>query len=103
MPCLGQEVPGIRSGKQKRTALEGEDKSNLITVITSDIELLEFLYAHTISPIVIATLFSLVMCLFIGRYHWSLGILTCVWIFHILYFVFGVKTIKPDLSPDTND
>ena len=30
-------------------------------------------------------------------------ILTCVWFFHIIYFVFGVKTIKPDLSPDTND
>ena len=30
-------------------------------------------------------------------------ILTCVWFFHIIYFVFGVNTIKPDLSPDTND
>ena len=30
-------------------------------------------------------------------------ILTCVWFFHIIYFVFGANTIKPDLSPDTND
>ena len=31
--------------------LEGKDKGNLISIITSDIELLEVFYAHTISPI----------------------------------------------------
>ena len=31
--------------------LEGKGKGNLISVITSDIELLEVFYAHTISPI----------------------------------------------------
>lgn len=45
--------------------LEGRDKGNLISVITSDIELLEVFYAHTISPIGIAVLTSLVMILFI--------------------------------------
>ena len=34
--------------------LEGRDKGDLIAVITSDIELLEVFYAHTISPIAIA-------------------------------------------------
>ncbi len=47
--------------------LEGRDKGNLISVITSDIELLEVFYAHTISPIAIAVLTSLVMILFLGR------------------------------------
>ncbi len=47
--------------------LEGRDKGNLISVITSDIELLEVFYAHTISPMVIAVLTSLVMILFLGR------------------------------------
>ena len=47
--------------------LEGRDKGNLLSVITSDIELLEVFYAHTISPIVIAVLTSLVMILFLGR------------------------------------
>lgn len=47
--------------------LEGKDKGNLISVITSDIELLEVFYAHTISPIAIAVLTSFVMVLFIGR------------------------------------
>ena len=41
--------------------LEGRDKGNLISVITSDIELLEVFYAHTVSPIVIAFLMSVVM------------------------------------------
>ena len=54
--------------------LEGKDKGNLISVITSDIELLEVFYAHTISPIAIAFLFSVIMCLFIGSFHPALGI-----------------------------
>lgn len=55
--------------------LEGKDKGNLISVITSDIELLEVFYAHTISPVAIAVLMSLAMSLLIGRYHWTLGLL----------------------------
>jgi len=27
-------------------------------------------------------------------------ILACVWAFHIIYFVFGVKTIKPEIQPE---
>lgn len=34
--------------------LDGKDKGNLISIITSDIELLEVFYAHTIAPIAIA-------------------------------------------------
>lgn len=49
--------------------LEGRQKGNLIAVITSDIELLEVFYAHTISPIAIAFLTSLIMVLFMGYYH----------------------------------
>lgn len=55
--------------------LEGRDKGDLISLITSDVELLEVFYAHTISPICIACLVELVMVLFIGSYHWSLGLL----------------------------
>lgn len=55
--------------------LEGRDKGDLITVITSDIELLEVFYAHTISPALIALLFSGIMVLFIGGYHPLLGLL----------------------------
>ena len=55
--------------------LEGRDKGNLISVITSDIELLEVFYAHTISPIAIAVLTSLVMVVFIGHFSLPAGIL----------------------------
>ena len=55
--------------------LEGRDKGNLINIITSDIELLEVFYAHTISPICIAVLFCIVMVVFIGSYHAVLGVL----------------------------
>ena len=49
--------------------LEGKEKGNLISVITSDIELLEVFFAHTISPIAIAFLTSLIMLLFIAKQH----------------------------------
>ena len=55
--------------------MEGRDKGDLISLITSDVELLEVFYAHTISPICIAFLVELVMVIFIGSYHWSLGLL----------------------------
>ena len=54
--------------------LEGRDKGNLISIITTDIELLEVFYAHTISPIAIAFLTSLIMVVFIGSYHVLAGL-----------------------------
>ncbi|MCR4902302.1 MAG: ABC transporter ATP-binding protein/permease [Butyrivibrio sp.] len=55
--------------------LEGRDKGDLISVITSDVELLEVFYAHTISPICIAIVTETIMCLFIGSFHPLLGII----------------------------
>lgn len=65
--------------------LEGRDRGDLISVITSDIELLEVFYAHTISPAAIAFLFTIVMCLFIGSFHPALGLLAL-----LAYAVVGV-------------
>lgn len=58
--------------------LAGRDSGDLINVITSDIELLEVFYAHTISPICIAVLFSAVMVGVIGSFHIALGALALV-------------------------
>lgn len=55
--------------------LEGKDKGNLIAVITSDIELLEVFYAHTISPVCIAFIMTIIMSVFMGSYHPILGII----------------------------
>lgn len=65
--------------------LEGRDKGNLISLITSDIELLEVFYAHTISPIAIAILTSLIMIVFIGSYSKEAAALAFV-----AYIVVGV-------------
>lgn len=54
--------------------LEGRDKGDLIAVLTADIELLEVFYAHTISPICIAVIVSVVMACFIGGYAPALGL-----------------------------
>ncbi len=55
--------------------LESRQKGNLISIITSDIELLEVFYAHTISPIAIAFFTSLIMVLFIGRFDPGAGVI----------------------------
>ncbi len=54
--------------------LEGKDKGDLISMITSDVELLEVFYAHTVSPVIIAFLTSLIMSIFIGSFDYRLGI-----------------------------
>jgi ATP-binding cassette subfamily C protein len=53
--------------------LEGNDKGNLIALITSDVELLEVFYAHTISPIAIALCTSLIFVVFISGISLALG------------------------------
>ncbi len=65
--------------------LEGKDKGDLISIITSDIELLEVFYAHTISPIAIACIFSAIMCFFIGSFAPLLGAIAL-----IAYIVVGL-------------
>lgn len=65
--------------------LEGRDRGNLISIITSDIELLEVFYAHTISPICIATIFSAIMVCFISSYNSILGIMAL-----FMYLIVGV-------------
>jgi len=58
--------------------LDGREKGNLISIITSDIELLEVFYAHTISPVAIAVITSVIMIIFIGMQHWTLGVFAAV-------------------------
>ncbi len=65
--------------------LEGKDKGDLISLITSDIELLEVFYAHTISPIAIATLFTVIMVVFIWQFYWVLGLIAL-----LAYLVVGI-------------
>lgn len=65
--------------------LDGSEKGNLISIITSDIELLEVFYAHTISPIAIAVITSIFMVCFLGNLHMAYGVLGFVF-----YVIVGV-------------
>lgn len=58
--------------------LEGKNRGDLISLITSDVELLEVFYAHTISPVAIAFIMSVIMSLFIGSFHIFMGILSII-------------------------
>lgn len=65
--------------------LSGADKGDLISMLTSDIELLEVFYAHTISPICIAFITSIVMIIFMGMCHPAFGAVALM-----AYLVVGV-------------
>lgn len=58
------------------------EKGNFISILTSDVELLEVFYAHTISPILIAIITTTVMVLFLSNKHIYLGII--ILIFHLI-------------------
>lgn len=55
--------------------LEGRDKGDLISLITSDIELLEVFYAHTIAPIAIAILTNSMITAILWFIHPIYGVL----------------------------
>ena len=78
--------------------LEGRDKGDLISVITSDIELLEVFYAHTISPAAIWLLFTVIMSVFIGSYNLVSGLIALA-----AYIVVGmiVPVVISKLSGDS--
>ncbi len=65
--------------------LETKEKGNLISVITSDIELLEVFYAHTIAPIAIAILTSSITGAILYTVHPYFGIIGFVF-----YLIVGV-------------
>lgn len=65
--------------------LEGRDSGTLVSALTSDIELLEVFYAHTISPVSIATVVTVVMFAFMFHYHWSYALLALTF-----YLILGI-------------
>lgn len=59
--------------------LESKQKGSIIAMITSDIETLEVFYAHTISPICIATLVSTAVLVFVGLIaSWYLALVALI-------------------------
>ena len=58
--------------------LEGKEKGNLISLITSDIELLEVFYAHTIAPIAIAIGTNTIMAVILFLINPWFGVLSVI-------------------------
>lgn len=58
--------------------LEGKDKGDLIGLITSDIESVEVFYAHTISPVSIAAIMTVIMTVYIGSFHPVVGVVALI-------------------------
>ena len=58
--------------------LETKEKGNLLSILTSDIELLEVFYAHTISPVCIAVLVTLGMLVFFLKINLWLSLVAFV-------------------------
>ena len=56
--------------------LECKEKGDLISLISSDIELLEVFYAHTLSPLAIAVLFCAAICVFMACVHVSFAFIS---------------------------
>lgn len=65
--------------------LETKDKGNLVSIITSDIELLEVFYAHTIAPIMIAIITSSIMSLILAKINIVFGIVAA-----LFYIIIGL-------------
>lgn len=65
--------------------LDGKDKGELVSIITSDIELLETFYAHTIAPVMIALISSALYIAVLVEFHWLYGAMAA-----LFYILLGV-------------
>ncbi|MBS6023310.1 MAG: ABC transporter ATP-binding protein [Paeniclostridium sordellii] len=73
--------------------LESKEKGNLISIITSDIELLEVFYAHTIAPIAIAILTSSIIAFVLYKINPYFGLIGLIF-YTIVGFIIPVLSSK---------
>lgn len=67
--------------------LESKEKGNLISVITSDIELLEVFYAHTVAPIAIAIITSIIMSVILWNINPIYGVVSALFYIVVGYLI----------------
>lgn len=67
--------------------LEGKDKGSLIALITSDIELLEVFYAHTIAPISIAIITNTIIVIVLGKINVVFGVMSLISFLIVGFFI----------------
>ena len=80
--------------------LEIKEKGNLISLITSDVELLEVFYAHTIAPIAIALITNTIITVGLFKINYLFGILAIGFYLIIGFFIpyFSSKFAKESAS-----
>lgn len=97
-------IRDIVFGKLRKLApakLDGKDQGNLVTMITSDVELLEVFYAHTISPVIIALIVSIIMIIYLGQFHIVLALLaTAAYLFIGIFIPFVVGKVSGNKGLD---
>ena len=67
--------------------LESKEKGSLISVITSDIELLEVFYAHTVAPIAIAIITSIIMAVVLFNINPTYGVVSVAFYLIVGYLI----------------
>lgn len=67
--------------------VEGKEKGNLVSLITSDIELLEVFYAHTVAPVLIAVITSFIAAVILWLMHPLLGFIAAVFYFMVGFVI----------------
>lgn len=73
--ALIRDIVFAKLRKLAPAKLDGKNQGNLVAMITSDVELLEVFYAHTISPVMIALVVSIILVGYLWQFHWSLALL----------------------------
>ena len=80
--------------------LDGKERGNLIATLTSDTETLEVFFAHTISPVMIAFIYSIIVLCFIA--HYSLQIMFLTGVAYLLMGI-GIPMMIYHLSVNQGD
>lgn len=80
--------------------LDGKERGNLIATLTSDTETLEVFFAHTISPVMIAFIYSIIVLCFIA--HYSLQIMFLTGLAYLLMGI-GIPMMIYHLSVNQGD
>lgn len=78
--------------------LETKEKGNLISVITSDIELLEVFYAHTIAPIAIAIIVSIIISFILFNINPYYGFISVTFYIIVGYIIPVISSKKGNLA-----
>ena len=71
--------------------LDQKHKGNLISTLTTDVELLEVFYAHTLSPIAIGWIVGVILVIFFSFIHWGIALLAG---FSYILMGWGVPRLK---------